>query len=1101
MQDENPLRESVDHIIQDIHFNHPESMQSKIQKLFTTDKERPFKEDSPKMFSAPVREKRLSSDSSLGKFVPKSKVRLGSAVFRESDTLLDINSVQRVGKVRRDSILLMPLKEISPKKTSNQRSLVAIPQVDSATSSVINHQLQDPSKNDINNDEDKKVGLKLDKGYTEARLISDLINQKMEIEELLAYFTLFQHLAKSTNNRKNQKVCIGLEEKAISHLLDQLGYELEKTSIEKSSLASKVKQRAVLTTAISSVFTEFNLRVSSSYGYYANFIVKGINIFTNGRKRASMGLVDTQRGNSAFILIVKGDEEAMKDCLVLDQKEKSQIKQLSTLYRNAGFKQVIIGFKSLSQEEMRNYSISVEKISKSKRDQLQEYEKLAISLETGLRYVGSIGVVDHARQDAYPLISKLKESMVDISLFSGDSLDACLNIVKELGMADASFNDPTTYFSLTATSEKRVKAQIRRIVEDIHTIIKHINLDRHRMFLKGDMVESSPQRNNSIKSNSMNRQDSGGSSLGKHSDNLHDVFESISYKVKYKKALLISGRSIELIRLSKDKDLKSYLRVILIFSDRIIAHSMYSEHKIYLVDILQSIDKIVMAVGDGFNDIGMLSAANSGLQIYSKSVPVITADAVVTNLNGVSRIFFSLSHTLTKNILLGTICFIWAISAHYTFNSLEYYASYLTRSYFAADNQGGLMTIYYLDLFLFMSSNKPLTDPLVDRLPIVTNTVKILIYDMMKYTTIFIILGLLEAVFVQFLIVDYYIAGLSSIGKPLSLEEKIFFSNVVLYLNSKIKYLLMLSSFTVSSALYNMIGPLVYLFLELVHFSTNKGDLVIYPGVIYGLQTTLDWTCLFYGVLVPTFFSMIAVYILKYNLLDKHIKRALEEHSHKTKHSHAQDTQKMDLAPGLKRYLGHSITEELKLIQGNTAEDLIGQVKRVATESMLDGNLLKLIHIDSMTHRMGVTKYLNRIIDPGERNRFWQLYISTSKPLAQIILCISIALLLLEYTFSMIFVGGFNLQLHTSVLFTTVLATLPLTMACMKSKPKFFEVALNTFLAFSIIIAIVLSFANPSFLWKSGAHVLNRLAFGPLPFSYEIVVLLGGASDLLRIYE
>ena len=219
---------------------------------------------------------------------------------------------------------------------------------------------------------------------------------------------------------------------------------------------------------------------------YSGFTIKGINQYTNRRKRVSLAICDKQRGMNSYFLVVKGDETVMKECLSLDKKERNQFKQLIASYKNSGYKIIVIGCRSMNAEEMKTYKTAMDKISKSKRDQIEEYEKIAMIYEKNLQFVGCVGVVDIIRDDVKPLIKSLKDCKIDLGILSGDNLVSCLNIVRELEFDSTNFNDTSDYFSLVCTSEKRLMIQIKRIIDDVYTALKHQNLESMKMFWKSN---------------------------------------------------------------------------------------------------------------------------------------------------------------------------------------------------------------------------------------------------------------------------------------------------------------------------------------------------------------------------------------------------------------------------------------------------------------------------------------------------------------------------------------------------------------------------------------------------------------------------------------
>ena len=281
------------------------------------------------------------------------------------------------------------------------------------------------------------------------------------------------------------------------------------------------------------------MKIESVYGVYSGFTIKGINQYTNKRKRVSLAICDKQRGMNSYFLIVKGDETVMRECLSLDKKERNQFKQLMASYKNLGYKIVVIGCRSMNSEEMKTYKTAMDKVSKSKRDQIEEYEKIAMIYEKNLQFVGCVGVVDIIRDDVKPLIRSLKDCKIDLGILSGDNLVSCLNIVRELEFDTTNFNDTSDYFSLVSTSERRLMIQIKRIIDDVYTALKHKNLESMKIFWKSDKskMQGSLDKLESIENiNSIQK----GSNGTKDDDNSEIAVSSNKIDL-IKRSLLING--------------------------------------------------------------------------------------------------------------------------------------------------------------------------------------------------------------------------------------------------------------------------------------------------------------------------------------------------------------------------------------------------------------------------------------------------------------------------------------------------------------------------------------------------------------------------------
>jgi magnesium-transporting ATPase (P-type) len=909
-----------------------------------------------------------------------------------------------------------------------------------------------------------------------------------------------------------------LEDRAIDHLLKRFGYHKERILGVSGSINKARKNNnsgelpsAHLKHASDRPFPEYTLKVTSTYGYQGSFIVKGVNYYTNGRKRVSMVICDVQKGPKHYILLVKGDEEVMRDCIVFDDKEISQFKQLMTLYRNAGFKRLVFGWRPLSEENMRLYNNSIEKIAKSKRNQIEEYEKLATSIESSLHFAGCVGVVDNVRSDSAKLISNLQQSMLDMSILSGDSLDSCLNVVRELNFADTNFHDPSDHFNLTANSEKRLKLQIKRIIDDIYFNLKHLHLENKRIFWKSENQDKKSS-NNAVGSNqefydqevylnehsSMSDKDTTQSSTNHHSSSIKPF--------KLKKTMLISGQTLDQIRFSRDKELATFLEVIMLFSDKIVGYSLSSDNKVYIIQILKSLGKIVVAVGDGFNDIGMLSNSNAGIQIYTDSVPLITSDVVIKKFGDLLDLYYMISYRLTKNLQAGCLLFIWN-NTNYVFTcSIYLFANSNSGLPLQFDNSVILHVCMALDIIVFVMSNRPFTRELLTHVPGFTRDVTIIRHNFINYSVIILGYSLLEAIAINTIIILFLSNDLAINGFTRSNEEVIIITLLVLYINSKIRTFLMNTCITTKICVLNLLPPAVIILFLIIDYSVMQTDVVIYSGLADSFNSQTSWMVFFLCILLPTFFAICVITWFKYTTSYKYLNTTgiLSGKQHiqlmKRRHSGSYLKPKVSL---LFNQISRSIEKEINVLEGNFADDMISKAKVIGKNALLEGGsiLTKLVQIDSISHKMGVTRFLNRIRDPVERKRFTKVYLTNSKGLARILLYMGVILNIIEYIVILAESGTQNLELNTGIPFFICYLSLPIVCTYMWGESLLFDKVLKLSFLLACATAVLLSITNPWFLWKSGQRALGRLIFAPLPLEYIYAVVFGGIIELCKVYE
>jgi magnesium-transporting ATPase (P-type) len=1003
----------------------------------------------------------------------KTKTLFGSMTKVRKPSESNIKTIEPSPKPeprRKESVYVIPT-------VGNLPSSINIPKNNLATGESKKKSISGTIK-EIVEQEQKRMNIKFDKNHNENKLISDLITQKEDLEEFLSYLGVFQHIAKCTKSIKGDKVYIRLEDKAISQIMHMFGYHVEKYEVNN---IAKQLNNSRHTGGGANQFEECTLRISSAYGYFANFIIKGVNYFTNGRKRESMLICDTQKGVNSYLLIVKGEDEVMKDCLNLYETERSQFRQLISLYKNAGFKRILIGCRYLSPEEMKSYKSSIDKILKSKRDQLNEHEKLANALEKDLRFVGCIGVVDNLRADSFKLIERLQGSHINISMFSGDSLDSCLNVVKELKISDTDFNDPTDYFNLSGNSEQRLRIQVKRIIEHLFISLKHSSIESKKLFWKGEKAAVSSLRELAV----------AGEHLVSKTEGSHAEFETTTSKGESRlmKSLLISGPSIDLIRFSKDKDLAVLLRVVLLFTDKIVGFSMSSHHKVYLTDMLKSIDKIVVGVGDGFNDIGMLNTANAGVQVFSKSVPLITADVVINNFMDFKELYYSISYRLNKNMYIGAILYVWIYSAYFGIAAVLFFASSNSEIPLDGDKDFMLAACMFVDVFLFICVNRPFTHELLRAIPILSRDILFFRLDVVKTTIVFLVLGLIESFLISIL-TGYVGIALDERGMPFSIRESSAVISIVLYINSKVKTFLMSTRLSRKSLFANLVSPVVFGVWMFLINQPGKSSPIEPHGLYVAMNSRVGWSCVILVCSLCSFYSIITILWFKHRFIHKYIHFA-----------NLGAKKNGDTKAVLLEKIENRVSRDLNYYQGNRLDQLIEKVRNLYNKDVVDSSLSKLIHVESVSYKHSFSNLINRFSDVGDKNRFERATIKTLKFSTRILLFVTVGFLILEYLISIKLTLPMDWKLYGGIPFYILLITVPILATFLGSRGYVLVNALKLFMLAVTVISVSLSILNHKYLFKSSARALTRFCFGSTPIDIIWLTILVAIIESTRVYE
>ena len=134
------------------------------------------------------------------------------------------------------------------------------------------------------------------------------------------------------------------------------------------------------------------------------------------------------------------------------------------------------------------------------------------------------------------------------------------------------------------------------------------------------------------------------------------------------KTLLINGSSVEF--LMRSESLKNHFCFVLYFCENLVGYSLDSKHKSFLVKCLRmTSSSLILAVGDGFNDMAMLKEAHVGVQLAAPDVPLIFGDIVISDLSQLKRLLFVNGRQIYTNLSLLNI-FTLAFSALLVFYTM-----------------------------------------------------------------------------------------------------------------------------------------------------------------------------------------------------------------------------------------------------------------------------------------------------------------------------------------------------------------------------------------------------------------------------------------------
>jgi magnesium-transporting ATPase (P-type) len=496
------------------------------------------------------------------------------------------------------------------------------------------------SKEELSMEEiDIKISVRVEKKLTDRNLISDACAKKDHLIDLLNYVLLTLECVSVnrlvTKSDSKSAKSLTLENRALTSMLLEMSFRISLTK-DRQDIQGQGNGKTDLTNAST-------YRISSRFGVISHYDVICCNSYSQNRGRISIIARDNQKSNQ-YILIVLGEDSCFRSNLLMKEKEHNVYKILVTNYKIRGLKRMVVACRTLTETEVITFLNTAQLIGESSRNQLEAFQTHVNELEMNLRFLGCFGIKDIVREDAKELVKNLQKADVKINIMSGDVMENCLTTAKELELSKANFNNTSEFFKLSSETEKECTRDFERIIANLKDSLQDFHLDRVEKMKEGEKAtrESVTRRQSRRHSTIME--------TNRKKDGQEQTEADGANGKPFYKTLIFSGRSIDVIK--GNSKLEGYLRMLFLFVDCSIGYNMQPHQKEFLVAQMRKQGFVVMAVGDGFNDMSMLNTANVGVQLYHPDLPLVVADIVVDNLKGLNKLLFVDGHRCSSFSIL-----------------------------------------------------------------------------------------------------------------------------------------------------------------------------------------------------------------------------------------------------------------------------------------------------------------------------------------------------------------------------------------------------------------------------------------------------------------
>lgn len=367
----------------------------------------------------------------------------------------------------------------------------------------------------------------------------------------------------------------------------------------------------------------------------------------SSEKKKTMILV-TNSNVSGSMLFVKGEKDEMLDLFDLSNEIKFTIEE-NTLSRNLiGMRTIIFGFKILSDTKTEEFLSDYKNAKLSPINKLGRIESVFEKYQYNLNYLGIVGLEDIIADSTQESIKLLTRAGIKFWILSGDSEESTLRA----GVRSSMFEENVRIIRMTDFVSEQECLEV--IVNHIQNCIFHDEIvDENPSeaslvpaddddFTNRERVRSEPL----IFGNNNNHHEA--RSLHSTSDhNISKITEKQFKKHGFRGMMLpLLSSSIELkpnISLTKEFNYKAvyfvlsidseslefalksdesrrYFVALLFAAQSVFFHSLLPNQKRKIVKLLKNsfrFKPIIVAIGNGSDDIGMLQEAHIGISINS----------------------------------------------------------------------------------------------------------------------------------------------------------------------------------------------------------------------------------------------------------------------------------------------------------------------------------------------------------------------------------------------------------------------------------------------------------------------------------------------------
>jgi len=355
-------------------------------------------------------------------------------------------------------------------------------------------------------------------------------------------------------------------------------------------------------------------------GHKLVYNVYGINDFSSEKKKSFSIILKSPIRDSEVFLLCKGQEDYMRERLLLEKHEEEMLEAVLKDMHNNGLKPLIYAKRSLPEYEAWTYINKLRNLKTSLINQTEELTNLALEVEKDMNLLCVIGLKDELNEGIEELMTFSHDADINVWMVTGDSKENSLSTASAIGLFDAKIDKRK---ELTSEDQESLTLQLRSLLAEIKNIYM-LNffeiMDGSRKSLEYSKKSLRKSFTKSIEDFFLKKIENWQTSNRETQAKFLDLKNRLS-----KSYLMLNGKSLDLM--FRDPYLKPHFVFLLSMFKKVIAYNLTPRHKYLLTDIVQSLfidNPSVMAIGDGANDSLMLQTAHIGVELLKNTTNLTT---------------------------------------------------------------------------------------------------------------------------------------------------------------------------------------------------------------------------------------------------------------------------------------------------------------------------------------------------------------------------------------------------------------------------------------------------------------------------------------------